>query len=433
MRANIKRGERERVVIVGGGLGGLELAQRLRKSEFQVVLVDKNNYNQFPPLIYQVASAGLEPSNISFPFRRVFQGMKHYFFRMGEVKSVDTEEKAIQTSFGTVHYDHLVLAAGATTNFFGNKNIEEQAMPMKTVTESMRLRNTIFQNLERAETEDNADRKQALITIAIVGGGPSGVEIAGVLAEMKRTIVPRDYPDLDVSKMNIYLINADDRLLKSMDPASSARAEKDLAKLGVKIMLKSMVTDYVDKQVVLKDGTTIPAETVIWVSGIRANTIEGIPAESIGRGGRILTDRYNRVKGLDEVYAIGDQSLVEGDDEYPQGHPQLAQVAIQQARTLAGNLLHQERPFKPFAYRNLGVMATIGRNKAVAEIWRLKFGGIAAWLLWLVVHLRSILGVRNKTVVFLNWLWSYINYKQSLRLILRPVDKSHATEAEEIH
>lgn len=425
MRANIKRGERERVVIVGGGLGGLELAQRLRGSEFQVVLIDKNNYNQFPPLIYQVASAGLEPSNISFPFRRIFQGAKHYYFRMGEVKEIDNEEKAVRTSFGTVHYDHLVLAAGATTNFFGNKNIEANALPMKTIPESMYLRNTIFENLEKAETEDNPDRKQALMNIAIVGGGPSGVEIAGVLAEMKRTIVPRDYPDLDVSKINIYLINADDRLLRTMDPMSSAKAERDLTELGVKIMGSCMVTDYVDKQVILKDGTKIPSETVIWVSGIRANTFEGIPAESIGRAGRILTDRYNRVKGLDEVYAIGDISYVEGDEEYPQGHPQLAQVAIQQARTLADNLLHQVdgREFKPFSYKNLGVMATIGRKKAVAEIGKLKFSGIWAWLLWLIVHLRSILGVRNKTVVFLNWVWSYINYKQSLRLILRAESK----------
>lgn len=425
MRANIKRGERERVVIVGGGLGGLELAQRLRGSEFQVVLIDKNNYNQFPPLIYQVASGGLEPSNISFPFRRIFQGAKHYYFRMGEVKEIDNEEKAVRTSFGTVHYDHLVLAAGATTNFFGNKNIEANALPMKTIPESMYLRNTIFENLEKAETEDNPDRKQALMNIAIVGGGPSGVEIAGVLAEMKRTIVPRDYPDLDVSKINIYLINADDRLLRTMDPMSSAKAERDLTELGVKIMGSCMVTDYVDKQVILKDGTKIPSETVIWVSGIRANTFEGIPAESIGRAGRIITDRYNRVKGLDEVYAIGDISYVEGDEEYPQGHPQLAQVAIQQARTLADNLLHQVdgREFEPFSYKNLGVMATIGRKKAVAEIGKLKFSGIWAWLLWLIVHLRSILGVRNKTVVFLNWVWSYINYKQSLRLILRAESK----------
>lgn len=421
MRANIKRNEQRRVVVVGGGLGGLKLVSSLRDTDFQVVLVDKNNYNQFPPLIYQVASAGLEPSNISFPFRRLFQGWKNFFFRMAEVQHIDTEEKAIKTSIGTIHYDDLVLAAGATTNFFGNKNIEASALPMKSVSESMRLRNTILQNLERAETEDNEARKQALMNIAIVGGGPSGVEIAGVLAEMKQTILPRDYPDLDTSCMHIYLINATPRLLGAMSERSSREAEKALKELGVKVMTNCMVTDYVDKELVLKDGQRISAETVIWVSGIKANNIDGIPAESIGHAGRILVDRFNQVKGLKDVYAIGDQCIVEGDEAYPYGHPQLAQVAIQQAKTLAKNLIRQEKgeTEQPFSYHNLGTMATIGRKKAVVEIGKLKFGGFFAWLLWLIVHLRSILGVKNKTIVFLNWMWSYMNYKQSLRLILK--------------
>jgi len=421
MRANIKRNEQRRVVVVGGGLGGLKLVSSLRDTDFQVVLVDKNNYNQFPPLIYQVASAGLEPSNISFPFRRLFQGWKNFFFRMAEVQHIDTEEKAIKTSIGTIHYDDLVLAAGATTNFFGNKNIEASALPMKSVSESMRLRNTILQNLERAETEDNEARKQALMNIAIVGGGPSGVEIAGVLAEMKQTILPRDYPDLDTSCMHIYLINATPRLLGAMSERSSREAERALKELGVEVMTNCMVTDYVDKELVLKDGQRISAETVIWVSGIKANNIDGIPAESIGHAGRILVDRFNRVKGLKDVYAIGDQCIVEGDEAYPYGHPQLAQVAIQQAKTLAKNLIRQEKgeTEQPFSYHNLGTMATIGRKKAVVEIGKLKFGGFFAWLLWLIVHLRSILGVKNKTIVFLNWMWSYMNYKQSLRLILK--------------
>lgn len=421
MRANIKRNEQRRVVVVGGGLGGLKLVSSLRDTDFQVVLVDKNNYNQFPPLIYQVASAGLEPSNISFPFRRLFQGWKNFFFRMAEVQHIDTEEKAIKTSIGTIHYDDLVLAAGATTNFFGNKNIEASALPMKSVSESMRLRNTILQNLERAETEDNEARKQALMNIAIVGGGPSGVEIAGVLAEMKQTILPRDYPDLDTSCMHIYLINATPRLLGAMSERSSREAERALKELGVEVMTNCMVTDYVDKELVLKDGQRISAETVIWVSGIKANNIDGIPTESIGHAGRILVDRFNRVKGLKDVYAIGDQCIVEGDEAYPYGHPQLAQVAIQQAKTLAKNLIRQEKgeTEQPFSYHNLGTMATIGRKRAVVEIGKLKFGGFFAWLLWLIVHLRSILGVKNKTIVFLNWMWSYLNYKQSLRLILK--------------
>lgn len=425
MRANIKRDEQPRVVIVGGGLGGLHLAQSLRNTDFQVVLVDKNNYNQFPPLIYQVASAGLEPSNISFPFRRMFQGWKNFFFRLGEVKSIDPAENAIQTTIGTIHYKYLVLAAGATTNFFGNDNVERHTYPMKTVTEAMSLRNKIFENIERAETEDNAERKQALMNIVIVGGGPSGVEIAGVLAEMKKTVIPRDYHDLDVDAMNIYLVNAGDRLLQAMDLKSSYRAENDLREMGVNIILNKAVVDYKDKTIVLQDGNTIASETVIWVSGIKANAIEGIPYESVGRGNRIITDIYNKVKGMENVFAIGDQSFVEGDGEYPNGYPQLAQVAIQQAGNLATNIIRMEegKELKKFRYRNLGIMATIGRKKAVVEIGKLKFGGFAAWLLWLLVHLRSILGVKNKTVVFLNWMWNYFNYKQSLRLILKPENK----------
>lgn len=425
MRANIKRDEQPRVVIVGGGLGGLHLAQSLRNTDFQVVLVDKNNYNQFPPLIYQVASAGLEPSNISFPFRRMFQGWKNFFFRLGEVKSIDPAENAIQTTIGTIHYKYLVLAAGATTNFFGNDNVERHTYPMKTVTEAMSLRNKIFENLERAETEDNAERKQALMNIVIVGGGPSGVEIAGVLAEMKETVIPRDYHDLDVDAMNIYLVNAGDRLLQAMDLKSSYRAENDLREMGVNIILNKAVVDYKDKTIVLQDGNTIASETVIWVSGIKANAIEGIPYESVGRGNRIITDIYNKVKSMENVFAIGDQSFVEGDGEYPNGHPQLAQVAIQQAGNLATNIIRMEegKELKKFRYRNLGTMATIGRKKAVVEIGKLKFGGFAAWLLWLLVHLRSILGVKNKTAVFLNWMWNYFNYKQSLRLILKPENK----------
>lgn len=421
MRANIKRNGQRRVVIVGGGLGGLKLASSLCDTDYQVVLVDKNNYNQFPPLIYQVASAGLEPSNIAFPFRRLFQNRKNFFFRMAEVQRIDAEEKAILTSIGTIHYDDLVLAAGATTNFFGNKNIEASALSMKTVSEAMRLRNTILQNLERAETEDDEVKRQRLLTIAIVGGGPSGVEIAGALAEMRHTIIPRDYPDLNASEMHIYLINAGPRLLGAMDEKSSRKAEKALKELGVEIIADCRVTDYQNHSLILEDGDFIHAEIVIWVSGIKANLIEGIPIESIGRGGRILTDGFNRVKGMTNVYAIGDQCLVEGDEAYPQGHPQLAQVALQQAANVARNLIaaEQGRPARPFVYRNPGTMATIGRKKAVVEIGKLKFGGFFAWLLWLVVHLRSILGVRNKTVVFLNWMWNYFNYKQSLRLILK--------------
>lgn len=400
---------------------GLELAMRLRRSGFQVVIVDKNNYNQFPPLIYQVASAGLEPSSISFPLRRIFQGYKHYFCRMAEVKDIDAKEKAIHTSVGTIHYNYLVLAMGGTTNFFGNADIERHALPMKTVEDAMALRNHILLALERAETEENAEKRQKYMNFVIVGGGPSGVEIAGALAEMKKDIVPKDYPDL-ADHMHIYLLNSGQRLLKAMDEVSSATAEADLKKMGVHVRKGWRVTDYKDDIVATNNGQTIESATVIWVSGIKANAIGGVPEEAIGHAGRLITDRFNRVKGMEDVFAIGDQSLVEGDPDWKLGHPQLAQVALQQADNVARNIMRKEdgKEMEPFVYKDLGTMATIGRKRAVAEIGKAKFGGLPAWLLWLVVHLRSILGVKNKFIVLLNWMWNYFNYKQSLRLVLRP-------------
>lgn len=421
MKANIEHTDKKRIVIVGGGLGGLELAFKLADDDYQVVLIDKNNYHQFPPLIYQVASGGLEPSSISFPFRRLFQGKKDFFFRMAKVESVNTDKKIINTTVGEIDYDYLVMAFGAKTNFFGNKDIEATTLPMKSVSEAMRLRNTILRNLELALTEEDPARKQALMNIVVVGGGASGVEIAGAVAEMKKNIIARDYPDLDSSQMHIYLVNAADRLLSAMDPVSSKRAERDLKELHVHIRQPQFATEYKDGILKTSGGLEIPTQTVIWVSGICANTVEGFPAESIGHAGRFLTDRFCRVKGVKDVYAIGDVSLVEGDEEYPLGHPQLAQVAMQQAKTVAKNFkaMSKGKELKPFKYKNLGVMATIGRNHAVAEISGKKFGGFPAWALWLVVHLRSILGVKNKTFILLNWVWNYINYKQSLRLILK--------------
>ncbi len=421
MKANIEHTDKKRIVIVGGGLGGLELAFKLVDDDYQVVLIDKNNYHQFPPLIYQVASGGLEPSSISFPFRRLFQGKKDFFFRMAKVESVNTDKKIINTTVGEIDYDYLVMAFGAKTNFFGNKDIEATTLPMKSVSEAMRLRNTILRNLELALTEEDPARKQALMNIVVVGGGASGVEIAGAVAEMKKNIIARDYPDLDSSQMHIYLVNAVDRLLSAMDPVSSKRAERDLKELHVHIRQPQFATEYKDGILKTSTGLEIPTQTVIWVSGICANTVEGFPAESIGHAGRFLTDRFCRVKGVKDVYAIGDVSLVEGDEEYPLGHPQLAQVAMQQAKTVAKNFkaMSKGKELKPFKYKNLGVMATIGRNHAVAEISGKKFGGFPAWALWLVVHLRSILGVKNKTFILLNWVWNYINYKQSLRLILK--------------
>lgn len=431
MSINIQRNQKKRVVIVGGGLGGLRLAENLYGSGMQVVLIDKNNFHQFPPLIYQIASAGIDPSSISFPFRQIFRKRKDFYFRMAEARMVDTEKKILQTSIGKIDYDYLVLAAGATTNFFGNKNIEEWAIPMKTVPEAMGLRNALLSNFERALTCATEEERQELLNVVIVGGGATGVEIAGALAEMRRYVIPYDYPDMDSSLMHIYLIEAGDRLLAGLSQESSQKAYEFLKSMGVDIQFGKMVTDYRDHKVVMKDGTEIPTRTFLWVSGIRANAMPGIDESHMGRGFRFKVDEYNRIPGVEDVFAIGDQCLQTSDAAYPNGHPQVAQVAIQQAKNLAKNLklINQgadSSELTAFHYKNLGSMATIGRNKAVVEIGKFRSQGFFAWVLWLVVHLRSILGVKNKMMVLLNWLWKYVSYNDSIRMI------TYATKPREV-
>ena len=431
MSINIQRNQKKRVVIVGGGLGGLRLAEDLYGSGMQVVLIDKNNFHQFPPLIYQIASAGIDPSSISFPFRQIFRKRKDFYFRMAEARMVDTEKKILQTSIGKIDYDYLVLAAGATTNFFGNKNIEEWAIPMKTVPEAMGLRNALLSNFERALTCATEEERQELLNVVIVGGGATGVEIAGALAEMRRYVIPYDYPDMDSSLMHIYLIEAGDRLLAGLSQESSQKAYEFLKSMGVDIQFGKMVTDYRDHKVVMKDGTEIPTRTFLWVSGIRANAMPGIDKSHLGRGFRLKVDEYNRIPGVEDVFAIGDQCLQTSDAAYPNGHPQVAQVAIQQAKNLAKNLklINQgadSSELTAFHYKNLGSMATIGRNKAVVEIGKFRSQGFFAWVLWLVVHLRSILGVKNKMMVLLNWLWKYVSYNDSIRMI------TYATKPREV-
>ena len=431
MSINIQRNQKKRVVIVGGGLGGLRLAEDLYGVGMQVVLIDKNNFHQFPPLIYQIASAGIDPSSISFPFRQIFRKRKDFYFRMAEARMVDTDKKILQTSIGKIDYDYLVLAAGATTNFFGNKNIEDWAIPMKTVPEAMGLRNALLSNLERALTCATEEERQELLNVVIVGGGATGVEIAGALSEMKRYVIPYDYPDMDSSLMHIYLIEAGDRLLAGMSQDSSKKAYDFLKSMGVDIQFGKMVTDYRDHKVIMKDGSEIPTRTFLWVSGIRANAMPGIYESHLGRGFRFKVDQYNRIPGLEGVFAIGDQCLQTTDKAYPNGHPQVAQVAIQQAKNLAKNLKkinegQAESSLTAFKYKNLGSMATIGRNKAVVEIGKLRSQGFFAWILWLVVHLRSILGVKNKMMVLLNWLWKYVSYNDSIRMI------TYATKPREV-
>ncbi|MBO5698413.1 MAG: NAD(P)/FAD-dependent oxidoreductase [Bacteroidaceae bacterium] len=434
MSFNVPQTDKKRVVIVGGGFGGLKLANKLKDSNFQVVLIDRNNYHQFPPLIYQIASSGIEPSSISFPFRKIFQSRKDFYFRMAKVRSIFPEHKIIQTSIGKVKYDYLVLAAGTTTNFFGNKNVEERAIPMKNVSEAEGLRNALLENLERALTCASERERMELLNVVIVGGGATGVEVAGALSEMKKFIIPKDYPDLPSSLVNVYLVEAGPRLLPAMSPESSAHVEQYLREMGVNVLLNKMVTDYQDHRVMLKDGSSIATRTFIWVSGVAAQPVGNLPETSIGRGRRIKVNAFNQVEGLDGVFCIGDQCIMEeGDDNWKGGHPQLAQVAIQQGALLAKNLkrLEKGKEMKPFKYLNLGTMATVGRNRAVAEFSKIKMAGFIAWIMWLVVHLRSILGVRNKLIVLLNWMWNYFSYGQSLRLIVYAKKAKEVEEREE--
>ena len=422
---NIPEATQPRVVIVGGGFAGLNLADKMSKMNYQVVLIDKNNFHQFQPLFYQVAMAGLEPSSILFPLRKLFQKRKNVFIRVTTVTKVDTHQKRIHTLLGELNYDYLVLAIGADTNFFGNEQIARKAFPMKTVGEALTLRNKILYDYERAITTMDYKERQGLIDIVIVGGGPTGVEVAGALAEMKKYILPKDYTELDCDEIDIYLIQGGSCLLKGMSAEASQKAEAFLKNLGVIIKLNSRVEDFDGEVVYIKGGEKIQANKVIWAAGIKGNTVAGLPEESIVWGRRIKVDRENRVVGVPDVYAVGDIAYMEEPD-FPKGHPQVAQVAIQQAKNLAKNFKLQAKGKspKPFVYNNLGSMATIGRNRAVVDLPRFKFQGFFAWIVWLFVHLFSLIGMKNRLFVFINWVWNYFTYDQSLRLIIRPKNRN---------
>lgn len=423
MQFNIPDSSFPRVVIVGGGFGGLTLARRLAKTkQFQVVLIDKNNYHQFQPLFYQVAMAGLEPSSISFPFRKAFQKDPQVFVRMAEVQGLRATEQEIDTDIGPLHYDHLVLAMGADTNWYGKEQVKAHAIPMKSVSEALFLRNAIFEDYERAVTAKDYDDRQRFLDIVVVGGGATGVEVAGSLAEMKRHIISKDYRDLNRDEIHIHLIDGAPKLLNAMSAEASDKAEEFLRDLGVVIWLNTVVRDYDGHTVVMNDGRSIQSEKVIWAAGIVGNTLTGIPTESLVRGNRLLCDEFNAVKGLQNVYALGDIAQQSHEAKWPNGHPQVAQPAMQQGQLLAKNLLRlaQNKPLKAFKYLDLGSMATIGRHRAVADLPYWKTQGFMAWVMWLFIHLLYILGTKNKIFVFLNWVWNYITYDQSLRLVIKP-------------
>lgn len=419
-----------KVVIAGAGFGGLRLARKLNnKAGFEVVLVDKFNYHQFQPLFYQVATAGLDASNISFPLRKVFQKSKNVKIRLAELKEVLPAEKKIVTDIATISYDVLVLATGADTNFFGNSQLAHHAFPMKSTVEALQIRHRLLKLFEDAHSITDPAELQRLMNIVVVGGGPTGVEVSGALAEMKKYVLPKDYPELDFSRMNIYLLEGAGKTLAAMSEKSSAQSQKYLEKLGVKVLTNTLVNDYDGKEVHLKDNTSIAAATVIWAAGIKGNIPAGLDQSLIAKGNRIKTDRYCRVQGFDNIYALGDLAYME-TPKYPSGHPQVAPAAIQQADMLAGNLKLLEQKSNPdrmyqFEYTDKGSMATVGRNLAVVDMPKpkLHFGGFFAWLIWMGLHLMLILGVKNRFFVFFNWLYNYITYDQNLRLIFREFNR----------
>lgn len=422
MRLNIPETGQKRVVIVGGGFGGLTLARKLSKSQFQVVLIDKNNYHQFQPLFYQVAMAGLEPSSIVFPFRKAFQNSKNVFVRVTKVVSVDPAKKQIETEIGPLAYDYLVIGIGADTNWFGNEQVKANAIPLKSVSEALYLRNTIFEDYEHAVTSEDDQQRQRFLDIVIVGGGPTGVEVAGSLAEMKRHIIGKDYPDLNREEIQIHLVHGGDRLLNTMSEEASAKAEKFLRELGVVLWLDKVVKNFDGNEVTIDDGSTIKAGKVIWAAGITGNTIAGLPQTAVTRGNRLKVNGFNQIDGTESIFAVGDIALDTSSEAWPNGHPQVAQVAIQQAELLAKNLVRLEKGQAPenFRYRDLGSMATVGRHRAVVDLPFLKFQGMLAWFAWLFVHLFAILGMKNKVFIFINWVWNYLTYDQSLRLVIKP-------------
>jgi NADH dehydrogenase len=419
--ANIPKPGRRRIVIVGGGFGGRRLAEKLLKKDFQVVLIDRNNYYQFQPLLYQVAIDGLEPSAISFPLRRMFQGKKNDFhFRMAEIVSVNTSASILETTIGSIQYDYLVLATGVTTNFFGNENIEKKALTMKSVSDAILIRNTILENLEKAINCINDEERLPYLNIAIVGGGPAGVELAGALAEMKKYILPRDYPDYDFHQMKIFLFEAMDRILVNMSNGSSLTATRYLESLSVNIQTSTRVRDYNGEQIFIEGSEMIPSKTLIWTAGVTALKIEGLEASVFGHANRILTDEINRVKYTTNIFAIGDLSLMI-TDRYPKGHPQVAPVALQQASLLAKNLLRLSNgeKTKPYKYYDKGTLTSIGRNLAVADLKRISLKGFIAWIVWSLVHLFSIVGGKNKILIFIDWASNYLIYDPSLRLLIK--------------
>ena len=423
---NIPESKLPRIVIVGGGFAGVSMVNSLANKKVQVVLIDKQNYHTFQPLLYQVSSAGLEPDSIAYPLRKIIKNHKNSFFRLAEVEHIDASKKEIKTNIGNLNYDYLILATGTKTNYFGNKAIETHSMPMKKVSQALDIRSLILQNFESAAVTNNSKEREALLNFVIVGGGPTGVELAGAIAELKNNILPKDYRDLDANTMQIHLLEGNDRLLPPMSENASSKAQLYLKELGVKVHCNTFVKDYNGKTVTTNSNLTLASQTLIWAAGVTGNLVHGLKAEMLEeRSNRYKVNCYNQVNGLDAVFALGDIAFME-TEAFPKGHPQVAQPAIQQGKLLAKNLLRliAGKPMQEFTYKDKGSMATIGRNKAVVDLKFYKFSGFFAWFVWMFIHLMSLVGFRNRVIVFFNWTYNYINFDKAARLIIRPFNKS---------
>ena len=415
-----------KLIIIGAGFGGLRLARKLNnKPGFDITIIDKFNYHQFQPLFYQVATAGLDASNISFPLRKVFHNSKNVRFRMADVEAIHAENKIVKTNIGDFEYDALVIATGAGTNFFGNQDMEANAFPMKSTTEALQLRHRLLHNFEDAVNATDPLELERLMTVVVVGGGPTGVELSGAIADMKKYVLPKDYPELDFAKMKIYLLEGTGKTLAAMSEKSSTDSQRYLQRLGVTVLTNSLLKEYDGKTALMQDGTTIQTSLVIWAAGIKGNVPEGINKDLIARGNRIQTDRQCRVQGQQAIFAIGDVAYME-EPAWPNGHPQVAPVAIQEADMLAHNLRFIEmksgdKQIQEFVYNDKGAMATVGRNLAVVDVPKpkLHFRGFFAWLIWMSLHLMLILGVKNRFFVFCNWVYNYFTKDQNLRLIFK--------------
>lgn len=412
---------KKKIVVVGCGFGGLQFINHLKKNEYDIMVIDKVNHHQFPPLFYQVAASQIEPSTVSFPIRKIFQKRRDVRIRLATVYSVNSENKILNTSIGEFSYDYLIISTGTSTNFYGNLKIEENALGLKSTYQSINVRNEILHNFEELLYSENKD---GLYNIVIVGGGATGVELAGAFAEMTKEILPKDYPNINKEKVKVYLLEGGENTLSNMSPFAQKYSKLQLEKLGVIVETGTVVVDYDGDSITLNTGEIISTKNVIWSAGVSGNIIGGIPEGSILRNQRIKVDKFNRVEGLSDVFAIGDVAYME-TEKYPNGHPQVANVAIGQGKKLAKNLqriINNKNVLKPYEYLNLGSMATIGRNKAVVDLPFIKFKGYFAWLVWMFLHLMLILSVRNKLVVFINWAWNYVTKNNSLRLILKDND-----------